>query len=583
MSLPPTQNFERLRELLLIEDIARLERIEKQLKMLDAQILDSDRLLEQLDPLLVDLIGDKIVEGRERFAEALYPIIGPAIKRQIEESKEEVIDALYPVIGATIRRSMSEAIRKLTKTLNQKIDAALSTRRFTKIFNAWFGKPVKEQVLQEALPFSVEEVFLLQRDSGLLLAHAAKKQRKDENTKELLGGLLAAIQNFANDMFDNDDEDQLQQLIYHKSDVTLEMGRHAYLAAATKGAIPPTFQSRLGRCERKIHSLLHQEFRKYKGDSSVFKQITPRLNRLLQDEFFRKVTPSPPTSTVSQGFKLATVSAIVIFLLYLGVSQLYNVFSKQDAATQIEQYARNVPELSDARVFAKVNNDALELAGEVADSSDRRLLLTFAKEELGVDSVNSRYLNVSATKMERDEILQLLANSSAAIDFSRFRYHISGTTLTVFGEVNSEREQSWAGETLARSLPFKIIVNNISLNSADAVLTDSVKIYFDAFSSRVPEGEKAKLQKLTDALRDATIRRISVVGYSDNVGAAANNVAMSQKRAESVQQELIVLGISPDILTTQGLGAANPAADSQTEAGRALNRRVELTIEYHEK
>lgn len=76
MSLPPTQNFERLRELLLIEDIARLERIEKQLKMLDAQILDSDRLLEQLDPLLVDLIGDKIVEGRERFAEALYPSLG---------------------------------------------------------------------------------------------------------------------------------------------------------------------------------------------------------------------------------------------------------------------------------------------------------------------------------------------------------------------------------------------------------------------------------------------------------------------------------------------------------------------------
>jgi len=69
---------------------------------------------------------------------------------------------------------------------------------------------------------------------------------------------------------------------------------------------------------------------------------------------------------------------------------------------------------------------------------------------------------------------------------------------------------------------------------------------------------------------------VRIEGHTDNVGGAAANQTLSEKRAQSVRDWLVAHGIAADRLTAQGYGAAKPVADNGTDEGRTKNRRVEL-------
>jgi outer membrane protein OmpA-like peptidoglycan-associated protein len=71
--------------------------------------------------------------------------------------------------------------------------------------------------------------------------------------------------------------------------------------------------------------------------------------------------------------------------------------------------------------------------------------------------------------------------------------------------------------------------------------------------------------------------KLAIEGYTDNVGGAAKNQALSEKRAEAVKTYLVSnSGVPAERLTAKGFGSSKPAASNDTEAGRQKNRRVEL-------
>jgi chemotaxis protein MotB len=80
--------------------------------------------------------------------------------------------------------------------------------------------------------------------------------------------------------------------------------------------------------------------------------------------------------------------------------------------------------------------------------------------------------------------------------------------------------------------------------------------------------------------------KLVVNGYTDNApigpelrrqGVTSNEI-LSQKRAETVMQFLISQGVKPELVSAQGFGEAQPVASNSTPAGRAQNRRVEITL-----
>lgn len=87
-----------------------------------------------------------------------------------------------------------------------------------------------------------------------------------------------------------------------------------------------------------------------------------------------------------------------------------------------------------------------------------------------------------------------------------------------------------------------------------------------------------QLDHLAPALREQGNHRIVVHGHTDSLGAAAQNDALSLRRAQAVCDYLVTRGVRVAALRVEGHGARRPAADNGTPEGRAQNRRIEIVV-----
>jgi outer membrane protein OmpA-like peptidoglycan-associated protein len=84
------------------------------------------------------------------------------------------------------------------------------------------------------------------------------------------------------------------------------------------------------------------------------------------------------------------------------------------------------------------------------------------------------------------------------------------------------------------------------------------------------------LQELLATLQGAPELKVELIGHTDSQGSAPYNLDLSQRRAAGVYLWLIQHGVESGRLRSDGRGLMEPIADNDTDAGRALNRRVEV-------
>lgn len=102
-------------------------------------------------------------------------------------------------------------------------------------------------------------------------------------------------------------------------------------------------------------------------------------------------------------------------------------------------------------------------------------------------------------------------------------------------------------------------------------------ILFDTGKSVIKPESEATIGEIAKLLKSDSKLKLYVVGHTDGVGALADNMKLSQSRADAVVQALVSAhGIAASRLSGQGVGPLAPAASNASEEGRSLNRRVEL-------
>ena len=102
-------------------------------------------------------------------------------------------------------------------------------------------------------------------------------------------------------------------------------------------------------------------------------------------------------------------------------------------------------------------------------------------------------------------------------------------------------------------------------------------IQFNSGKATFKPGVTETLDAVAEVMKEFATITFDVEGYTDSVGKASSNKALSQKRAQAVVDYLASHGIDGARLTAVGYGEANPIATNKTKAGRAQNRRVVLT------
>ena len=90
--------------------------------------------------------------------------------------------------------------------------------------------------------------------------------------------------------------------------------------------------------------------------------------------------------------------------------------------------------------------------------------------------------------------------------------------------------------------------------------------------------QRCYLDDLAKALKDNPELQIKLVGHTDNIGSEKFNLKLSQYRAQTMKDYLVSKGVAAARISVEGKGMKEPLNDNSTDAKRALNRRVELTI-----
>jgi outer membrane protein OmpA-like peptidoglycan-associated protein len=126
----------------------------------------------------------------------------------------------------------------------------------------------------------------------------------------------------------------------------------------------------------------------------------------------------------------------------------------------------------------------------------------------------------------------------------------------------------------------KLGLENVTVKHGDKGLTISLEdIKFKADSAELLDSEMAKLKQIATILAAYPDNDILVTGHTALAGTESVRQQLSEERAEAVADYLVQLKVRDRYhIFTQGFGATKPVADNSTEAGKAKNRRVEITI-----
>ena len=135
---------------------------------------------------------------------------------------------------------------------------------------------------------------------------------------------------------------------------------------------------------------------------------------------------------------------------------------------------------------------------------------------------------------------------------------------------------------LEATLPEETTVETINNGEALKVTFDS-GILFATNSSTLSDASKSALRNFANSLKANPDTDIKIVGYTDNTGKVDYNQTLSEKRAKSVYDYLMLQGVSSDRMVYEGKGVHDPIASNDTPEGRALNRRVEIIILANQK
>jgi outer membrane protein OmpA-like peptidoglycan-associated protein len=101
---------------------------------------------------------------------------------------------------------------------------------------------------------------------------------------------------------------------------------------------------------------------------------------------------------------------------------------------------------------------------------------------------------------------------------------------------------------------------------------------FDVDSAQIKPGFYSTMDKISAIVRKYGKTELLISGHTDSTGSAEHNQLLSQRRAGAVQYYMESGGVLPQRIIATGYGQTQPIASNETEAGRRLNRRVDITI-----
>ena len=227
-----------LKELLLTDDRVLIDALNKKIKGLESIIERREILSLKVDPI----IDIKLKEYTDDIPKKLGPMITESLKNEIQNSKDQVVDALYPIIGKMIKKYIQQEFKILSDKINHQLKKRFSVESIIRIFKSKFiGVNEESLMLQELAKTTIQEIFIIEKGSGLLKANFSKTNTID---KDVLSAMLTAIKSFVEEAF-HTGEEHLESIEYGLYNIHIQNFKSFYIAVVLHGIYDSAFKSKL--------------------------------------------------------------------------------------------------------------------------------------------------------------------------------------------------------------------------------------------------------------------------------------------------------------------------------------------------
>lgn len=162
---------------------------------------------------------------------------------------------------------------------------------------------------------------------------------------------------------------------------------------------------------------------------------------------------------------------------------------------------------------------------------------------------------------------------------------VGGLTGAAVGNYMDKQEQEFDRALAEEQRQNEIDVQRLQDDTLKIDIASEVS--FDFAQADIKPSFRPSLDKVADVLKRYPKSVVHVIGHTDSVGSDAYNQRLSEQRAEAVVSYFASVGVQRERLRAEGRGETEPRDTNATEAGRQLNRRVELyvkpLVEGHEQ
>jgi outer membrane protein OmpA-like peptidoglycan-associated protein len=564
----PEDPLGELRGLLLAADHGQVVKLQERLD-------DPQSRAEDVSRVLPEAIAIRSREDRT-LTDSLLPTVEEAIGISVRRHPEVLVDGLFPVMGPAIRKSIASTLADMLESLNQTLGQSFSRQGLRWRFEAWrTGKPFSEVVLLRTLLYRVEQVFLIHRKTGLLLAHVSAGGSGVQDA-DMVSGMLTAIRDFVRDSFGGAETDALDAFRVGERTVWIEQGPEAVLAGVIQGNPPRELRTVFAETIEKIHRDQARALEDFEGDAAPFQACRGDLEACLKSQR-QPGGASAPRSKGARRYR-PLFAALALLLAAVGLWAFSTVSRNRKWEAYLERLAAQ--------------------PGIVVTASGRRggkFFVTGLRDPLAADPAAM----LAPAKLRREDVVASWKPYHALdgeLVAARARSVLAAPQTVSFRAENGAllaagtASHRWIEEArkLARAIPGVARYDDRGLADTDKRKLDSAqkrleatRIFFARGSSEPAPNETAKLDAAAreiaelPALAAAAGRqvRVEVVGRGDSEGTDEINVSLSRRRAERV---LAVLRANlPGVpLAATGVGSSQPLVPERTEEDKQLNRSV---------
>ncbi len=568
-------DFDRLKQLLLEDDRAELARV-------DANAQQAQMRHDELPETLPQILNASYRgAGSEQLSKALSGPLADALAGAVQKKRQVVVDALFPVILPAIRRAVAEMLRDFSNSINQVSESFFTVRGVKWRMEAWrSGTPYAQVALKHTLKYRIDHLFLIQRDSGLVLYYESAKN-SSELDQDAVAGMLSAIQEFVRDSVGGRDGGGLRSATVGEHLLWVAEGPQANLAALIQGVPPSELTLALQEKLEVLHARYADALQKTPEQAQAEAPLADELDLVALNSLAGSKSDSNRASSLQKRASLTPLSVGIGLALFLFLASLVvnGWWSNQidRARAQLNSTAGFVPlAIRHHWIWPGFRNLSWR------PSQYRNVLIEGLQDPLLKLAPNILNSHLGAAQVNWQTRPYVSADAEIVLHRARLllqtpdsvQLRLDGAILKLSGVANADWLRAQKMRVLhipgVEQIDFSAI-NNLDIERARKLQNDITQMIVPLQGAVDPDAAtQIQLDRLTNLLREwsqtqyrlESPAQIYCFGLNDETGQAILNQNLRAQRAQwlRLELEMRLIGTSVEVLQGENPDTGSPIA-----------------------